>query len=530
EEHLPAFAGPSTSLDESDRSEMAAAAALEALILEAIAEGKAEEPPPSPPSLHWIVHPKLAGLTIEVNVNSNKSQMVRVVRTSTGEMEAHRVRSRSSFTIKVNDLNTISRSSNAIKPGSEKLLMVVVGGKGEHIGKLVRQISHFYLDEKNEENHLLILGVIEKDSQGKESLTPHCLELHTEVLARAEESHKNRRNANEYMREQQPTAKINYLHIVDKKKKIPLNLAHPVKKGDLYDFQPNVSYSFKELRALPPEHGDALVPGTPQWSPEEVLENARAGAAWDPNDPAYPDDGPALPYDPWNDVPIPPLSEEEHPPAFAGPSTSLDESDRSEMAAAAALEASILEAIAEGEAEEPPPSPPSPHWIVHPKLAGLTIEVNVDSNKSQMVRVVRTSTGEMEAHRVRSRSSFTIKVNDLNTISRSSNAIKPGSEKSLMVVVGGEEEHIGKLVRQISHFYLDEKNEENHLLILGVIEKDSQGKESLTPHRLELHAEVLARAEESNENRRNANEYMREVRDSARTENSHRVHIRSRFS
>ncbi|KAL0563714.1 hypothetical protein V5O48_018349 [Marasmius crinis-equi] len=70
--------------------------------------------------------------------------------------------------------------------------------------------------------------------------------------------------------QQQPTAKINYLHIVDKKKKIPLNLAHPVKKGDLYDFQPNVSYSFKELRALPPEHGDALVPGTPQWSPDRA--------------------------------------------------------------------------------------------------------------------------------------------------------------------------------------------------------------------------------------------------------------------
>ncbi|KAL0562953.1 hypothetical protein V5O48_019126, partial [Marasmius crinis-equi] len=313
----------------------------------------------------------------------------------------------------------------------------------------------------------------------------------------------------------QPTVKVSYLDVVDKERRIWLNVAHPVKRGDFYDFHPQGQPVVRPLVKDCWTPDQPPVPGTPQWSPEEVTENARAGPAWDPNDPDYPDDGPALPYDPWNDVPIPPLAEEGHPPAFAGPSTSLDELDRSEMAAAAALEASILEAIAEGEAEEPPPPPHSLHWIVHPKLAGLTIEANVDFNKPQMVRVVRTSTGEMEAHRVQSRSSVTI---------------KPGSEKSLMVVVGGEEEHIGKLVRQISHFYLDEKNEENHLLILGVIEKDSQGRESLTPHRLELHAEVLARVEESNENRRNANEFMREVRDSARTENGHHVHIRSRFS
>ncbi|KAL0566501.1 hypothetical protein V5O48_015511 [Marasmius crinis-equi] len=323
--------------------------------------------------------------------------------------------------------------------------------------------------------------------------------------------------------QQQPTVKINYLDAVDEKKKIFLNLAHPVKKGDLYDFQPNISHSVKVLRPLPPEQAE--VPGTPQWSPEEVVENARAGAAWDPNDPDH-GNSVALPYDPWNDVPVPPLAETEdiiHSPAVAGPSTSLDESDKSEMAAAAALEASIMEAIAEGEAEDPPPPP---YWIVHPRLVGLTIEASVNSINPQMVKIVHTPIGVIKARLIQSRSSITVKVNDFGIVTRSPNAIKPPSKKSLMVVVGGEDEHVGKLVRQISHFYVGEKKEENHFLVLGVIEKDSEGKESLTSQRLELHRDNLARVNESSEQKRKGNEYMRDVRAASRKEIGHCTQVR----
>ncbi|KAL0563593.1 hypothetical protein V5O48_018473, partial [Marasmius crinis-equi] len=326
--------------------------------------------------------------------------------------------------------------------------------------------------------------------------------------------------------QQQPTVKINYLDIVDLQKKSLLNVAHPVKKGDLYDFHPNVSHSVKTPRVLPPEQ--AQVPGTPQWSPEEIAENARASSAWDPYAPGL-GDGAALPYNPWDEEQVSPSAEKEdspQSPTLAGPSTSLEEPDRSEMAAAAALEASILEAIAEGEAEEPPPPPP--HWITHPELVGLSVQATIFTSKTEYLTIVRTPTGDIVPHRRLTRSK-TAPITDLDSVRMSLDSIKPSTEKNLMVVIGGAPEHIGKLSRRVSSFYVQEKKPENQRIVVGVISRDCDtGKESLTGEQLELDPRYdLARVYESDEARVQSGTYMRAARNAALERTGRKVEVRT---
>ncbi|KAL0562858.1 hypothetical protein V5O48_019221, partial [Marasmius crinis-equi] len=120
----------------------------------------------------------------------------------------------------------------------------------------------------------------------------------------------------------------------------------------------------------------------------------------------------------------------------------------------------------------------------------------------------------------------TVTVHDLSTVQRCAEAIKPSSEKNLMVVTRGSSENIGKLVRRVSNFYQGEKKEECHWIIVGVISRDSRtGEESLTDERLKLDPKHLARVHETNKAKVKANVFMKPARDTALTWNNHKVEV-----
>ncbi|KAL0575515.1 hypothetical protein V5O48_006470 [Marasmius crinis-equi] len=91
-----------------------------------------------------------------------------------------------------------------------------------------------------------------------------------------------------------------------------------------------------------------------------------------------------------------------------------------------------------------------------------------------------------------------------------------------MVVIGGVPEHIGKLVRRVSNFYIGEKKDDCHWIIGGVIFRDAAcGEEMLTDERLELDPKQhLARVLENDADRRKAKQYMKAARDAIPTLNA----------
>ncbi|KAE9389831.1 hypothetical protein BT96DRAFT_1002877 [Gymnopus androsaceus JB14] len=67
------------------------------------------------------------------------------------------------------------------KPATEKRLMVVARNLLPHIGKLVRQIHHFYKNKRTEKNHLLLLTMVECPGLAEE-IGHECLEMHPNDL------------------------------------------------------------------------------------------------------------------------------------------------------------------------------------------------------------------------------------------------------------------------------------------------------------------------------------------------------------
>ncbi|KAJ8083165.1 hypothetical protein PM082_009034 [Marasmius tenuissimus] len=94
-----------------------------------------------------------------------------------------------------------------------------------------------------------------------------------------------------------------------------------------------------------------------------------------------------------------------------------------------------------------------------------------------------------------------------------------------MVITSGNVEHISKLVRRIRTFYLNEKKEENHWIIAGVIKRGAGG-ETLTDELLDLLPSMhVARVKESAEQQAAGNKYMDQPRKEAREYWSHRVEL-----
>ncbi|KAL0059685.1 hypothetical protein AAF712_013588 [Marasmius tenuissimus] len=172
------------------------------------------------------------------------------------------------------------------------------------------------------------------------------------------------------------------------------------------------------------------------------------------------------------------------------------------------------------------------HWILHPKLVSLRIEVSItggphaSGEKPVHVKPVSKARGVVVEY-TSGRGLTAVKHTISHTfIGRSKDPIKPSTENSLMVVTSGDVEHIGKLVRRIRTFYFNEKKEENHWIVAGVVER-SAGGEKLTDELLDLHPGMhVATVKESAEQRAAGNKYMDQPRKEAREDWSHRVEVR----
>ncbi|KAJ3979244.1 hypothetical protein F5890DRAFT_1558988 [Lentinula detonsa] len=175
---------------------------------------------------------------------------------------------------------------------------------------------------------------------------------------------------------------------------------------------------------------------------------------------------------------------------------------------------------------EPIPAARQNHWLFHTKLQGISIRVDIQGTKydtlskqkstrdGRYVKVVPRMGGGFMLNLVVSKASEEVGI-DAQYVLRHRDPPKPNTEKRLMVVIGGDEEHIGKFVRQIYHFYQGAKRPENMWFILGVVEF-STGEEVLAPERLELPPDKVEIVLETEEMRKKSRALLGPARDSAR--------------
>ncbi|KAK1217374.1 hypothetical protein PQX77_019973 [Marasmius sp. AFHP31] len=379
----------------------------------------------------------------------------------------------------------------------------------------------------------------------------HSLQRDCHVLGKTLAHHKGiqlRIKLETHMAVNTGLANVNYLHLRDTKSGQLLNQAYPVRSGSFYDFRPDL----KELPILVEELDRSKGPGTPQWSREEteaMRTDTTLGTYWNPNSISpYPISAPTTPqwsghemedmrfsttaegaWDPnvssplpaGTIIPSPSLMQATNPPA-----PDAEPLDPSEQAAADRLEDFCLQAFREAEEEEAAQATTlaPQHWILHPKLVGLRVQVCVE-NQDVYLDIVACGNGATAQQKV---DSTTRSIHDITTVQHARDLIKPSTEKNLMVVMGGDPEHIGKLVRRVSNFYLGSKSEENHWMILGVIRKTSPtAVEDLTSECLELDPKtMLVRVYESKKNRAAGTEYMKIIRNAALASNRRMAPVR----
>ncbi|KAK1234353.1 hypothetical protein PQX77_002444 [Marasmius sp. AFHP31] len=344
-------------------------------------------------------------------------------------------------------------------------------------------------------------------------------------------------------------ANVNYLHLRDTKSGNLLNQAYPVRFGSFYDFRPDL----KELPVIVEELERSEGPSTPQWSREEteiMRSDTTLGTHWNPHSISpYPISAPCTPqwsghemedmcfgttpesaWDPNTSSPLPAgtsilsaPSTDSNPPNSARDPEPLDPS---EQAAADRLEEFCLQAFREADEEEAAHATASApqHWILQPKLVGLKVQACIE-NQDVYLDIVARGNGPTAQRKI---DGTNRSIENITTVQRARDLIKPSTEKNLMVVVGGDPEHIGKLVRRVSNFYLGSKSEENHWMILAVVEKGSTtAGEQLTSERLELDPKtMLARVYESKKNRATGTEYMKIARNAALASNRRMVPVR----
>ncbi|KAL0059338.1 hypothetical protein AAF712_013928 [Marasmius tenuissimus] len=339
-------------------------------------------------------------------------------------------------------------------------------------------------------------------------------------------------------------ATVDYLRVRDTKSGRLLNQAYPVRSGSFYDFRPDL----EELPVIVEELDRSEGPGTPQWTREE-METMRSdttpGPHWDPHSISpYPISAISTPqwsgheiadmrfgtnpesaWDPNASSPLPVGTTVSSPPS-PNPEPDNEPLNPSEQAAADRLEEFCLQAFREAEEEETAQAAASvpQHWILHPKLVGLRVQACVE-DQDVYLDIVARGNGATAQRKV---DGTNRSIHDISTVQRARDLIKPSTEKNLMVVVGGDPEHIGKLVRRVSNFYLGSKSEENHWMILAVIEKTSPtAVENLTSERLELDPKtMLARVYESKKNRAVGTDYMKIIRNAALASNRRMVPVR----
>ncbi|KAJ3964882.1 hypothetical protein EV361DRAFT_955536 [Lentinula raphanica] len=156
------------------------------------------------------------------------------------------------------------------------------------------------------------------------------------------------------------------------------------------------------------------------------------------------------------------------------------------------------------------------HFLFHKQLLGLPIRVDIDGGAYD---TLRTKAGERyviptpcdDGSILLKIDQTRVKVGEMfvhsSAVLRHRDRPKPSTEKRLMVVVGGNEEHIGKLVRRLYYFFKGSKSDENKWFILAVV-NFSGGNELVTEERLELHPDDLEYVRESKEVRRKSTEML----------------------
>ncbi|KAJ3978453.1 hypothetical protein F5890DRAFT_1479345, partial [Lentinula detonsa] len=174
---------------------------------------------------------------------------------------------------------------------------------------------------------------------------------------------------------------------------------------------------------------------------------------------------------------------------------------------------------------EPIPAACQNHWLFHTKLQGISIRVDIQGMKydtlskqkstrdGRYVKVVPRMGGGFMLNLVVSKASKAVGI-DAQYVIQYQDRPKPNTEKHLMVVIGDNEEHIGKFVHQIYHFYQGAKRPENMWFILGVVEF-STGEEVLSAEHLELPPDKVEIVLETEELRKKSRALLGPARDAA---------------
>ncbi|KAJ3765207.1 hypothetical protein FB446DRAFT_795286 [Lentinula raphanica] len=154
-------------------------------------------------------------------------------------------------------------------------------------------------------------------------------------------------------------------------------------------------------------------------------------------------------------------------------------------------------------------------WIYHRNLVGIPIGVSLKGQKGiQFVKVMPQGSGfKIIQDRLTGGEPLLVWTPD---VSRFDDRPKPKTEKSLMVIVKGPEENIGKLVRRIHHFYKERKTDSSLWFILGVVDFPSEMEEILTSERIDAHPDQLERVQETQAIRRASGLVMAAARDEYR--------------
>ncbi|KAK1220232.1 hypothetical protein PQX77_017018 [Marasmius sp. AFHP31] len=160
------------------------------------------------------------------------------------------------------------------------------------------------------------------------------------------------------------------------------------------------------------------------------------------------------------------------------------------------------------------PSAPS-HWILHPNLLGIPIRVTITRSKWKKRSVFVTPTSSENGTKVLLRQGDILHTIDLPCIGKCCDRPKPNSEQSLMVVTGGDDQHVGKFVRRVSYFYDQVKSDDARWFIAGVVDRSGR-QDTLTGELLELPPTALEIVEESKDDRDFGNAMFESVRYAAK--------------
>ncbi|KAF5374538.1 hypothetical protein D9757_012400 [Collybiopsis confluens] len=168
----------------------------------------------------------------------------------------------------------------------------------------------------------------------------------------------------------------------------------------------------------------------------------------------------------------------------------------------------------------PPPLLASPlppdHWILHPKLVGIPIKVDIssgplDTSKKKDGIIVETVTGTDGIKVIYCRSATKTVDVPYKWIESFRDRPNPSREKGLMVVAQNHPEHIGKLVRRIHHFYNMGKSKDKHWLVVQRVDR-SGPKEVALFEFLEFHPDDLEYVKETAEEQKWSTSMLESIR------------------